>query len=576
MLERPALQPSIALAAYAESLVDGQRVVVFGDATSSLSEQLLDRGARLVHVYDNDPTRAAEAAARNRSQNLWFAPLSDGELALRERSFDLALVENLAAHVEPASLLKRIRRTLTGRGAAIVACPNPDVRLRLLSDPSHAHKALDYYALYDAVAELFPCVRMLGQMPFVGYALADFGTEREPEPTIDSGFVPGGAEEPEWFVALASEHQTRLDEFAVIQLPFRAALGSTKIVVLEQQLRASVAAERRGRERLAELEAQTSRGDPARTRPVRLAEPADVVELRRELERREAWIKGLEARATAADERADATQADLEDERTQNAELRQQLEAAQARGAEMERASAAAGPPAETPDETASAEAAAEAAAVAAAAAALASEQLAASAQRALELELRASKAEEQIAALKNEIAELTLPDDDGTTKEILRLEAQLAERGNEVRRLERELREAERIGKELVRELRAAPATADQAAQPQASEAVQATQAIPATEELRLKLDALASLNAEREADLTAARWAIQALEARLEESAPSRADPPGSNLGAAETPDSDPVEASPGAGEDGGAISAAELQRQAVLIEQLRPRGV
>src|SRR6185503_6984389 len=135
-----------------------------------------------------------------------------------------------------------------------------------------------------------------------------------------------------------------------------------------------------------------------------LAEPADVVELRRELERREAWIKGLEARATAADERADATQADLEDERTQNAELRQQLEAAQARGAEMERASAAAGPPAETPDETASAEAAAEAAAVAAAAAALASEQLAASAQRALELELRASKAEEQIAALKNEI----------------------------------------------------------------------------------------------------------------------------------------------------------------------------
>jgi hypothetical protein len=537
MLERPALQPSIALAAYAESLVDGQRVVVFGDATSNLSDQLLDRGARLVHVYDSDPTRAAEAAARNRSQNLWFAPLSDGELALRERSFDLALVENLAAHAEAASLLKRIRRTLTGRGAAIVACPNPDVRLRLLSDPSSSNKTLDYYALYDAVAELFPFVRMLGQMPFVGYALADFGTEREPEPTIDSGFVPGGAEEPEWFIALASEHQTRLDEFAVIQLPFRAALGSTKIVVLEQQLRASVAAERRSRERLAELEAQPRAGD-ARMRPVRVPEPADVVELRREIERREAWIKGLEARATAADERADATQAELEEERTQSADLRQQLEAAQARCAELERASAAAE---QRSEETASA-------ASAASAAARTTEQLAASEQRAAELELRASNAEQQITLLENKVAELTRTDEDGTANEIFRLEAQLAERGGEVRRLERELREAERVGKELVREISALSATADREAPAAPSDPAQTLS------ELRLKLDALAALNAEREADLTAARWAIQALEARLEESAGFEAPPPQAQ------------------GRDGG----ADLQHQAVLIEQLRPRGV
>ena len=32
-MDRPSLQPSIALAAYAESLADGQRVVVFGEAT---------------------------------------------------------------------------------------------------------------------------------------------------------------------------------------------------------------------------------------------------------------------------------------------------------------------------------------------------------------------------------------------------------------------------------------------------------------------------------------------------------------------------------------------------------------
>jgi hypothetical protein len=542
MLERPALQPSIALAAYAESLVDGQRVVVFGDAASSLPDQLLERGARLVHVYDSDPTRAAEAAARNRSQNLWFAPLSDGELALRERSFDLALVENLAAHGETTALLKRIRRTLTGRGAAVIACPNPDVRLRLLSDPSSTNRTLDYYALYDAVAELFPHVRMLGQMPFVGYALADFGTEREPEPTFDSGFVPGGAEEPEWFIALASEHQTRLDEFAVIQLPFRAALGSTKVVVLEQQLRAAVAAERRSRERLAELEAQPGRaGDAARIRPARSSEAVELADLRRELERRESWIKGLEARATAADERADATQAELEDERTQNAELKQKLEGERARGAELAQAPAArSSEEAERQDESR------------AAAAALAAEQLLASEQRAAALEHRATTAEHEAAELRNRVAELMRADEEGATvNEIQALEAQLAERGNEVRRLERELREAERIGKELVRELQGSRTEAPDARSDTAARAV---------EELRQKLDALAALNAEREADLTAARWAIQALEARLEEAGGPRAESPPDRHGPSE-------DFGPG---------AAELQRQAVLMEQLRsPRG-
>jgi SAM-dependent methyltransferase len=545
MLDRPALQPSIALAAYAESLVDGQRVVVFGEATSNLPDQLLDRGARLVHVYDDDPTRAAEAAARNRSQNLWFAPLADGELALRERSFDLALVENLASYGDPRALLKRIRRTLIGRGAAVIACPNPDVRLRLLSDPTSTNKTLDYYALYDAVADLFPRVRMLGQMPFVGYALADFGTEREPEPTFDSGFVPGGAEEPEWFIALASEHPTRLDEFAVIQLPFRAALGSTKIVVLEQQLRTAVATERRSRERLAELEARVRSTVEQGRAPLRSPENGELADLRRELERRDAWILGLEARATAADERADTTQAELEDERAQIAELRRLLDAERTRAAELEIAVARGGEVAQTRDETL--------------ATAAAAEQLLSTQQQVIELELRAANAEGQAAELQKRLDDMARPDD-ATAKELATLEAQLAERGAEVLRLERDLREAERIGKELVRELRTPPV-------------VESVEEPPLTlEELRHKLDALAALNAEREADLTAARWSIQALETRLEElrttTAPSG---PEGRL----APGEDASSAVFGAGAP-NTNQAEELQRQAVLMEQIRsPRG-
>src|SRR5690606_26474927 len=101
---------------------------------------------------------------------------------------------------------------------------NPEVQIRLLSAGSSG--SLDYYTLYDLVAAQFEHVRMLGQAPFVGYAIADFGAGGEPEPALDSAFVPGGAEEPEWFIALASSMSVHLDEFAVVQLPFRQALPS--------------------------------------------------------------------------------------------------------------------------------------------------------------------------------------------------------------------------------------------------------------------------------------------------------------------------------------------------------------
>jgi hypothetical protein len=96
-------------------------------------------------------------------------------------------------------------------------------------------------------------------------------------------------------------------------------------------------------------------------------------------------------------------------------------------------------------------------------------------------------------------IAELMTEEDDGD--ELAALEAQLRERGVELRRREKELAEAERLGRELLLELetaRQSPGGAD-------------------TSELTAKLDRLADVNAQREADLAAARWSIEALESRL-----------------------------------------------------------
>jgi chromosome segregation ATPase len=97
-------------------------------------------------------------------------------------------------------------------------------------------------------------------------------------------------------------------------------------------------------------------------------------------------------------------------------------------------------------------------------------------------------------------IATLVSREDEGEREELQALESLLRERGAKVRALETALAETERFGRELVLEL------ADTREQPAAPGG-----------ELKDSLDRLARVNAEREADLAAARWSIEELETRL-----------------------------------------------------------
>lgn len=310
------LRPSAALIAYAEPFIAGRRVLVFGDATSAIAEQLLDRGARLVHMYDPDPARVAEAATRNTESRVSLAPLSEGGLASREGAFDCALVEDLTGLPNRASALRALRRALSPRGIALIAAPNPDAERRLIGTAKPGGD-LDYYGLYDAVAAELDHVRMLGQTPFVGYAIVDFAPEGTPEPSFDSSFLPGGAEEPEQYIALASAQEARLEEMTIVQLPLARVAGAGAD---EHALRAARSSERRAHKRIASLEAELRRvrqsGD-------------DLQRLQNELDRRDSWIRELENRAATADARADDAETELES-------MREQAGALTARIAELE------------------------------------------------------------------------------------------------------------------------------------------------------------------------------------------------------------------------------------------------
>jgi len=304
-----AIEPSIVLAAYAEPVANGRRVLFIGPAVSALPARLIERGARLVMVCDPDPVRVAEATAKNRIGALSFSALTDGHLALRDGAFDVCIVED-AGIADPVALMKKIRRALTPRGVALLASLNPEAKVPLLPHRPSGVISLDYYALYDAVKTEFEHVRMLGQAPFVGYVIADFAPDGTPEPSLDTAFLPGGAEEPELFIAVASQHPVALEAFAVVQLPYRSVVTGSSTADAEA-LRRARASEQAARSKLSELEAALAteqKSLQARDGKLREAETkvfardAELSALRQELEHKNQQLKARDAELSSLTE----------------------------------------------------------------------------------------------------------------------------------------------------------------------------------------------------------------------------------------------------------------------------------
>jgi len=210
---RTPLHPSLALAAYAGGLLRGRRAAVLGDSASGLAECVADLTGRRVHVYDAVRDRVAASIARSRGPGaqVSFAPLDEARDA-HGGAFDAVIISELWRR-EATSIFDLARELLSPRGVVMVASANPD---GLENEPQDV---LGYYELYDALAERFESVRMLGQAPFVGYTVAEFALEGEPSVTIDTSLVTR-TEDPRFFVAIASDHdETSLDPYTLVQMP---------------------------------------------------------------------------------------------------------------------------------------------------------------------------------------------------------------------------------------------------------------------------------------------------------------------------------------------------------------------
>ena len=572
---RLGVHPSMVLSAYVEPLVRGRRVAVLGDATIGLAERVAERGARLVHAYDPDPVRTSEALSRGgigaRGQ-VSYAVLGP-DLGVRDGAFDVVLIPDLSLFSEgtdgAAEIVRRARRLVTGSGVAVIASPNPEVSRALVAAPSReGREALGYYELFDVVSLQFSVVRMVGQAPFVGYTVADFAPEDEPDVTVDTSLL-GASEEPEWYLAVASERAVELDAFAVVEIPFTEALGAA--APGSEPMRAEV--ETRLALATAELDKLKDRHrdearDVERRASATTALSSRVVELEGELAARSARVRELDARAGDAHVRAERLAHDLREMEEELARQRDratrltkqlddekkartkadvelgmirakpelsgakdrlesamaELDAARARIAELEHEHANTARSASLHNpilEARIAELERETEQNRGTIAMLSSQRDDAAA-RVRELELALDETDrarlevhERLSSFEHRLEERERLAGDADAADVGALEAALKDRARLIVTLEGQLHESERIGRELVEELAAV-------------QGGEVPAPVPDVEPWKERLDALAAKAARCEADLTAASWRVAELERRLADSAdPSGRDP-------------------------------------------------
>ncbi len=307
---RPTVSPHHPLCVYAEPLAVDQRVVVFGDSSLGLGEQLLAEGARSVHVYDPDSVRA-ERMSRLSPRNVLVRALPAGDVDVRDGAFDLALIPNLANFSEPEALLARVRRLVARGGALLASVPNAAV--------GSAGRTIEYTDFYDLVALQFEHVTMVGQVPFRGVALAHLGLGIGEEVSVDSQLVSEN-QVPDLFVALASQVEVELPSYAIVQvpsladapLPVRVPAPSSSVTdvdtqresvrVLELELSRTKARLEQAEARIGEetMRAEKLAGELQRTRDLERAVDTSSVDLQNRLLEAERNLEAKEAELRAA------------------------------------------------------------------------------------------------------------------------------------------------------------------------------------------------------------------------------------------------------------------------------------
>jgi hypothetical protein len=552
------VHPAQVIGAWCEGLLAGRRVALLGDGASPVARQVARASGRRVQIFDPSRERVAACVARQEHGSappIAYAPFDEAADAGRA-DYDVVLVPDLGAFADKGRAVTTAHALLRDGGTLVLVAANvpspPSTPGAGAARRSGAQGELGYYELYDLVAASFPVVRMLGQAPFVGFTVAEFGAEGDPAVTIDTSLCPT-SEEPAAFVVVASSQRLRVEPYTLVEVPVadavpwlaparpraepadaaRLAEMSVRVSVLESEIEQLRERERRAATLASERQETTTRHA---TRAAELERELGhahrrVAELDKETQRLRARAAELERHA--AEQRGAAAEARRADEERHQEEMDRLLERIGELEASLEEAE-------ETvrrhPPEAAPSQPKRDANGGDGEASRRYEFQIAELRRALAQARSESDALREQggrAAALDRELQELRrrqleaerraaeLADDEPLAehaREVAGLEARLRERAKRVESLEAQVREQLRTGRELVEELerlRAASVAAAMPATPDAASAHGTRDAGPAAPSA--DVDGLARQCARYEADLEAARWRIDALTAEL-----------------------------------------------------------
>lgn len=538
-----------ALLVYAEPLAENAYVLVIGDAESPVAERLLALGARGVQLYDPDPARAANAA-RNASAGIIVRPLV-GELDVRDGSFDIAIIPDLAELDDAAGVVAGLSRALARTGAVVAMGRARVADARDLPFGNElGPAALDYNELYEAFAGSFDEVTLAGVVPFSGVVFAELGGDESPAVSVDTRF--GAAIAPTVFVVIASKQgpQAALDPYAIIEVvPVETGVPTEATLALETAFAA------------AQLKADLTVSQLENARERLIVNDVQRIETAARLER-----AGLERDSALT--RAMELEAILAASQQQLAMLEQRVLIAEQGALQREEIVVVEYAQPSEPELSSAGEV-----------------EIAALIVRVEETEGALIVAVTELARKTAELAQLS----EVHGAEIAGYETQLRDRAHVVAALENELSRREQLVKELIASVEedggeppivfeSAPAVSLPPPPPPPSNAKELA-------DLRARLDVLAAEVARRDGELTARAWRIQELEGHLEDAPrPARTvlddgEPRGALALAQDEIDAlrqalTQEHAARLAAESGEELATvrAELGRQAVLLEQVR----
>ena len=133
---------------------------------------------------------------------------ADGLGALAAGEFDVAF----ALDLEPAALratAEALRRVVKPEGTVVLAVAS--------RERPGARAGASYYELADLFEPMFPSVKMIGQAPFAGATLVEYGVA-DPDPVLDGTLVPKG-ERVEWYVVVGGPKRAGSRGYGVMQVP---------------------------------------------------------------------------------------------------------------------------------------------------------------------------------------------------------------------------------------------------------------------------------------------------------------------------------------------------------------------